>query len=256
MKLLIKIITVLWLTTVPDSTTYPGEVFTDTADFDAGIRLLLPHYDAMLEAIANCLPATATQVLELGCGTGELSMRVLCRCPVAQLIAVDYSPRMLSYAQAKIEAAGFGRVTWVEADFGNWAEGEPEVLPISKYDACVSSLAIHHLSDATKLSLFRKIHQSLKPGGCFWNADPTPPESQSLASVYQTVREAWTAQQGATLAVVKAKTSIGKPTHGHSTHDHLATLRAHLDMLAKAGFQGLDVPWKYYGLAVFGGFTG
>ncbi len=236
-------------------TTYPGEIFTDTSDFDAGIRLLLPHYDAMLDAVANCLPATATQVLELGCGTGELSLRVLRQCPSARLTAVDYSPRMLSYAQAKIEAAGFNRVSWIEADFGDWAEGGLEALPINSFDACVSSLAIHHLRDPLKQSLFRQIHRNLKPGGCFWNADPTPPESQVLARLYQIVREAWTAQQGTALAAVKAKTGHGKPTHGHSSHDHLATLSAHLTMLEDAGFHNLDVPWKYYGLAVFGGFA-
>jgi len=237
------------------TTTYPGEVFTDTADFDSGIRLLLPYYDEMLDAIARCLPPTAGRVLELGCGTGELSLKVLRQCTTAQLIAVDYSPRMLGYAQAKMEAAGYGdRVTWIEADFGDWAEAKVE-LPLARLDACVSSLAIHHLNDAMKLKLFQRIHQSLKPGGCFWNADPTPPESQVLASAYQAVREEWAARQGTTLAEVKAKTGTGIPSHGHSSHDHLATLTAHLGMLNTAGFEKLDVPWKYYGLAVFGGFA-
>lgn len=54
---------------------YPGEVFANTADFDRGIRLLIPEYKEMLGAIARCLPATASDVL-VGCGTGELSLRV------------------------------------------------------------------------------------------------------------------------------------------------------------------------------------
>ncbi|MEQ8957570.1 MAG: SAM-dependent methyltransferase, partial [Coleofasciculus sp. C2-GNP5-27] len=33
----------------------------------------------------------------------------------------------------------------------------------------------------------------------------------------------------------------------------LATLAAHLEMLKAAGFESVAVPWKYYGLAVFGG---
>lgn len=235
--------------------TYPGEVFADAADFDTGIRLLLPFYDEMLKAIARCLPLTTSQVLELGCGTGELSLKVLHHCTAAQLIAVDYSPRMLGYARTKIEAAGYGdRVTWIEADFGDWVEGEVE-LPVASWDACVSSLAIHHLNDAMKLKLFQRIHQSLKSGGCFWNADPTPPKSQALVPVYQTVREEWAVRQGTTLAEVKAKTGTGIPSYGHSSHDHLATLTAHLAMLDTAGFEKLDVVWKYYGLAVFGGFV-
>jgi len=237
--------------------TFPGEVFADTADFDQGIRLLLPHYDEMLGAIARCIPETAEQILELGCGTGELSLKVLERCPQVRLVAVDYSPRMLTAAQAKLQAAGYGeRVTWVEADFGDWALGERELLPDSEMqlDACVSSLAIHHLSHEMKLKLFQRIHRQLKSGGCFWNADPTPPEAEQLAGAYQTAREEWTAQQGTSVDAVRARMGSGD-SHGHSSHDHLESLTAHLSLLTQAGFHSLDVPWKYYGQAVFGGFA-
>jgi trans-aconitate 2-methyltransferase len=239
------------------SVTFPGEVFADTADFDQGIRLLLPHYDEMLGAITRCLPETAGQILELGCGTGELSLKVLAHCPRMHLVAVDYSPRMLTAAKAKLQAAGYGeRVIWVEADFGDWAMGDRELLsdPAIKLDACVSSLAIHHLSHETKLKLFQRIHQHLQPGGCFWNADPTPPEASQLAEAYQAVREEWTAQQGPNLDAVRAKMG-SRETHGHSSHDHLESLAAHLSLLDQAGFHSLDVPWSYYGQAVFGGFA-
>lgn len=237
--------------------TFPGEVFADTADFDQGIRLLLPHYDEMLEAITRCLPETAEQILELGCGTGELSLKVVGRCPRVHLVAVDYSPRMLTAAKAKLQAAGYGeRVTWVEADFGDWAMGDLELLPDSalQLDACVSSLAIHHLSHEMKLKLFQRIHQRLQSGGCFWNADPTPPEAGQLAEAYQAVRQEWAAQQGTTLDAVRTKMGSGD-THGHSSHDHLESLAAHLSLLSQSGFHALDVPWKYYGQAVFGGFA-
>ena len=99
---------------------FPGEVFANTADFDTGIRHLLPRYDEMLDAIALCLPPTTKTVLELGCGTGELSLKILKRCPDAQLVAVDYSPRMIQFAQNKIHAAGYAdRWTGIEADFGD-----------------------------------------------------------------------------------------------------------------------------------------
>ena len=42
-------------------------------------------------------------------------------------------------------------------------------------------------------------------------------------------------------------------TQGYSSHDQLATITAHLQMLTQAGFPLVAVPWKYYGLAVFGG---
>ena len=232
---------------------FPGEVFADTTDFDTGIRQLLPRYDEMLEVITRCLPSTSRRILELGCGTGELSLKILNRFPDAQVIALDYSPRMLQFAQDKITAAGYQqRWTGIQADFGDWANN-PENLNIgSKFDACVSSLAIHHLQDEMKLKLFERIAASLTQDGCFWNADPTLPESPALAEVYKAAREEWAVEQGINLTEIRAKRATST-TQGYSSQDQLASLDAHFQMLSKAGFKTVAVPWKYYGLAVFGG---
>ncbi|MEA5505278.1 class I SAM-dependent methyltransferase [Halotia wernerae UHCC 0503] len=233
---------------------FPGEVFADTADFDIGIRHLLPRYDEMLEVITHCLPSTTRRILELGCGTGEVSLKILNRFPDAQVIALDYSPRMLQFAQDKITAAGYQQQwTGIQADFGEWANN-PEKLNIGKeFDGCVSSLAIHHLQDEMKLQLFQRIARSLNQEGCFWNADPILPESPTLAEVYQAAREEWAVQQGTNLTEVRAKLGTSN-TQGHSSQDQLATLDAQLQMLTTAGFKIVAVPWKYYGLAVFGGW--
>lgn len=234
---------------------FPGEVFANTADFDSGIRQLLPRYDEMLEVITRCLCATTHRVLELGCGTGELSLKILNRYPEAKIIALDYSPRMLEFAQAKITASGYEqRWTGVQADFGDWAS-RPEEYDIGReFDACVSSLAIHHLEDETKFKLFQQIADSLNPQGCFWNADPVLPELPKLAPVYQSAREEWASQQGIDLTAIRAKVGTSYP-QGYSSPDQLATVDTHLHMLSLAGFETVAIPWKYYGLAVFGGWV-
>lgn len=235
---------------------FPGEVFANTADFDTGIRQLLPRYDEMLGAIARCLPTTTNRILELGCGTGELSLKVLARCPDAQVVAVDYSPRMLQFAKRKIEASGYAdRWTGIEADFGDWANNPALVGIGTGFDACVSSLAIHHLTDEMKLKLFQRIRSSLAPNSWFWNADPILPESPAMAEVYKAAREEWAAQQGTTLAEIRSRLAK-TTTHGHSNQDQLATLPRHLQMLTTAGFDLVAVPWNYFGLAVFGGRVG
>jgi trans-aconitate 2-methyltransferase len=180
---------------------------------------------------------------------------VLQHHPEAHIVALDYSPRMLQFAQAKIAAAGYAqRWTGIEADFGDWAN-HPEKLNIgSEFDACISSLAIHHLHDEMKLKLFQQVAASLKQNGCFWNADPILAESPALADIYQAAREEWARQQGTDLAEIRAKVG-NSPQQGHSNQDQLATLEAHLQMLTQAGFKTVAVPWKYYGLAVFGGWV-
>ena len=244
-----------------DNSIFPGEVFANTADFDKGMRQLLPRYDEMLDVLVRCIANTNQRILELGCGTGELSLKLLRCYPSTQIIAVDYSPRMLQFAKAKIEAAGFAdRWVGIELDFGEWANNYFELSSYlkmtldNKFNACVSSLAIHHLQDEMKCKLFYRIRESLISGGCFWNADPILAESTIMADIYQAVREDWAVQQGTTLAEIRAKIGNSTP-HGYSNPDRLATLSAHLDMLIKAEFEPVAVPWKYYGLAVFGGWV-
>ena len=234
---------------------FPGEVFVNTADFDTGIRRLLPKYDEMLDVLAGCIASNNQRILELGCGTGELTLKVLECYPSAEIVAVDYSPRMLDFARAKIESAGYAsRWTGIELDFGEWANNPNFSGLGDKFNAGISSLAIHHLEDEMKLKLFQRIRESLNAGGCFWNADPVLAESAAIKDIYQAAREDWALSQGETLAQVRA--SVGTSvSYGYSNPDRLATLEAQLEMLAKAGFETVAVPWKYYGMAVFGGFV-
>ena len=244
-----------------DNSIFPGEVFTNTADFDTGMRQLLPRYDEMLDVLVTCTANANQRILELGCGTGELSLKILECYPSAEIVAVDYSPRMLHFAKSKIEAAGFAdRWMGIELDFGEWANNSVDLSSYlsmtidNKFNACISSLAIHHLKDEMKFKLFYRIAESLISGGCFWNADPILAESKIMADIYQAVREDWVDRQRTTLAEIRAK--IGNGTaHGYSNPDQLATLSVHLEMLIKAGFDTVAVPWKYYGLAVFGGWV-
>ncbi|WP_019487024.1 MULTISPECIES: class I SAM-dependent methyltransferase [Kamptonema] len=244
-----------------DNSIFPGEVFANTADFDKGMRQLLPRYDEMLDVLVRCIANTNQRILELGCGTGELSLKLLRCYPYTQIIAVDYSPRMLRFAKAKIEAAGFAdRWVGIELDFGEWANNYCDLSSYlkmtldNKFNACVSSLAIHHLQDEMKSKLFYRIRESLISGGCFWNADPILAESAIAADIYQAVREDWAVQQLTTLTEIRARIGNSIP-HGYSNPDRLATLSVHLEMLIKAGFDPVAVPWKYYGLAVFGGWV-
>jgi len=232
---------------------FPGEVFAETKEFDTNIRQLLPYYDEMLDAIALCVPSQSSRILELGCGTGELTVKILQRCPNAQLVAVDYSPRMIDFVGAKLDNQGErDRVKTLQLDFGAWANDEADVEVGSPFDAIISSLAIHHLTDEMKGKLFQKIARSLNPGGQFWNADPLLPEFPELSDLYQQSRQCWARKQGLDLEAVRSK--IGKSdTQGYSSQDQLATLDTHFQMLKEAGFSKTAAIWKYYNLSVFGG---
>ncbi|MEM8779800.1 MAG: class I SAM-dependent methyltransferase [Cyanobacteria bacterium P01_G01_bin.49] len=236
------------------TTIFPGEVFADPTLFDTGIRQLLPHYEQMLDTLVACVPSTTCRLLELGCGTGELGLKLLKRCPDAHLVAVDYSPRMLVLAEAKLTKAQLNhRVTFIQEDFGAWAKGELPDSIGTDFESCVSSLAIHHLTDEMKQQLFSCIGENLVQGGCFWNADPILQESSQLQEIYSALREKWTMAQGTTITEIRSQIGSSVP-QGYSGQDRLATLESHCTMLTQAGFNTVAVPWRFLGLAIFGGW--
>lgn len=68
------------------------------------------RFSAMFDVLAELLPASFVAV-DLGCGPGSLSQRLLTRFPAAQAIALDMDPVMLALGQGALGTAG-GRLRW------------------------------------------------------------------------------------------------------------------------------------------------
>jgi ubiquinone/menaquinone biosynthesis C-methylase UbiE len=98
-------------------------------------------------------------VLEVGCGTGELTRRARARAGTAAVVVgIDPSAEMIGVARAKSERAGLGidyRLAAIEA------------LPFAdaSFDVVLSSLMMHHLPPDLKLSGLAEVRRVLKPGG-------------------------------------------------------------------------------------------
>ncbi len=95
-------------------------------------------------------------VIDLGCGTGRLTERVLERLPRGRLIAVDFSPAMLEVARANLRPRFPGRVAFVRADAAS--------LPFqTAADVVFSTATFHWILDHD--ALFRSVFAALRPGG-------------------------------------------------------------------------------------------
>jgi tRNA (cmo5U34)-methyltransferase len=135
-------------------------------DYDRTRRKLIPCFDEFYRATIQSLPferGSAIRVLDLGAGTGLLSFYIGSHFHNAHITLVDISDEMMAQARERLQIGG-DRFRFVLADFAQ--------NPIEeKYDAIVSALSIHHLSDACKRELFAKIFAALGQGGLFINAD-------------------------------------------------------------------------------------
>lgn len=125
------------------------------------------RFAAMFDVLAELLPASFV-ALDLACGPGSISQRLLDRFPDARAIAVDIDPVMLAIGRGALGTVD-GRLRWIEADLASpgWLEGLGE----TQIDAVLSSTALHWLEPEPLARLYHDLGQRLRPGGLLLNAD-------------------------------------------------------------------------------------
>lgn len=149
------------------------------------------RFTAMFDALAELLP-TSFVALDLACGPGSISRRLLARFPEARAIAVDIDPVMLAIGRGAIGTVD-GRLRWIETDLASpdWLEGLGE----ARVDAVLSTTALHWLEPEPLARLYHDLGRLLRPGGLFLNGDNMAfgPALPSFARLSQRVLdEQWT----------------------------------------------------------------
>ena len=131
-----------------DAAGYDADVLNESHPIRAG-------YDAVLNWVSKKSSITDDFiVLDLGCGTGNLSLRLK---HFKQLVCVDISDNKLEIARSKL--ADFDNVEFVKADLLEYFEDA------AIFDAIISTYTLHHLTEDEKSILFEQIYHSLQPGG-------------------------------------------------------------------------------------------
>jgi tRNA (cmo5U34)-methyltransferase len=214
----------------------------EAPDFDRLITSLVPGYGEMVDTLVRVLPfeaSTGFRVLDLGCGTGAVAHAVLTAFPTAHVTCIDIAAPMIANARAKL--AGFERVEYVVGDF-------QAVEFCGAYDAVVSSLALHHLnSDDEKRAVYTHIYNALNSGGVFFNADVVLGSSDVLQRVYLAQWRTFMRRS------VSQEDIDGTWMPRYEAEDRPAPLVDQLTWLTTIGFCDVDVVWKYYNFAVYGG---
>ncbi|WP_406512698.1 class I SAM-dependent methyltransferase [Streptomyces sp. NBC_00161] len=120
----------------------------------------------MVEALVGPTP----RVLDLACGTGSITDRVLKRFPESTTTGVDLDPALLTIARGHFD--GDRRVTFVTADLKDpdWTSA----LPYDTYDAVLTATALHWLHSPDLAVLYGQLAPLVRPGGVFMNADHMP----------------------------------------------------------------------------------
>lgn len=155
--------------------------------WDAQQTGYVPHreerFRVMFDVLEALLPAEFT-ALDLACGPGSLSQRLLDRFPEARCVALDMDPVMLAIGEGALGDMD-GRLRWVRGDIAEpgWV-AEPGEGPV---DAVLSTTALHWLSAPELVRLYRELGELVRPGGVFINGDnmdfgPDLPTIQQFAA--------------------------------------------------------------------------
>jgi len=129
--------------------------------YDLATRLVFGRrYDEIARAIAAEAPDGGT-VVDLGCGPGEVLMRVATLAPSLDLTGVDVDAEMIERAQRKADR----RFPWAAARGPRFVVADAGALTFAdeSIDLVVSSYAVHHLPD--RHAARSEIMRVLKPGG-------------------------------------------------------------------------------------------
>jgi SAM-dependent methyltransferase len=139
--------------------------------WDAQQERFNPDRERRFSAMFDVLEAAVRgrrRVLDLGCGPGSLSARLLRRFPRATSVAVDYDPVVLRVGRGALGTCG-GRLTWVDAKLGapDWSRA----LPRGRFDAALSTTALHWLGAPELRQLYADLARRIRPGGLVLNGD-------------------------------------------------------------------------------------
>ena len=195
--------------------------------------------DLITQAAASTTPK-ATAVLDIGCGAGNYTLKMLQVVPNMDCRLVDLSRPMLDRAVERVTASTTGTVTAVQGDVRELDLGEGTV------DVILAAAVLHHLrTDDEWRSVFAKFRAALRPGGSIWISDlitHTTPEVQSMM---------WR-RYGDYLTAFKGEAYRDQVFAYIEQEDTPAPLMYQIDMLREVGFRNVELLHKNSCFAAFG----
>ncbi len=186
----------------------------------------IPHRLEGEMMVLELLEAGVERVLDLGTGDGRLLGLVRLAHPNCRGVAVDFSPSMLAAARAR-----FADVDGIRVEEHDLDRSLPHGW--GRFDAVISSFAIHHVVDTRKRTLYEEIGRLLVPGGVFVNLEHVASPTEALHLEF--LRE------------------IGVDPVDDDPSNKLLAVEPQLAWLRQCGFVDVDCHWKWRELAVLAG---
>jgi tRNA (cmo5U34)-methyltransferase len=205
-----------------------------SATIDAPLAL------ALVSQAAAVVTPRAKHVLDVGCGAGNYTLKLLEQLPGLDATLVDLSRPMLERAEQRVKEKTKGKVTTLQGDIRELKLGE------GSFDIILASAVLHHLrEDAEWLQVFSAFHRALRPGGSIWIFD-------LVQSSIPPVQEMMWKRYGEYLAELKDAEYRDHVFAYVEKEDTPRPLLFQIDTLRRAGFSQVEILHKNSCFAAFG----
>ncbi|HEX7446779.1 MAG TPA: class I SAM-dependent methyltransferase [Pirellulales bacterium] len=195
---------------------------------------------ALVAEAAAAVTPHARCVLDVGCGAGNYTLKLLEHLANLDVTLIDLSQPMLDRAAQRVRQATKGRVAAIQGDIREVALADRE------FDLVLAASVLHHMrTDDEWRQVFRAFHQALRPGGSIWIFDLVV---SSLPAVEQLMRQRY----GQYLTSLRDDAYRQEVFAYIEREDTPQTLAYQLDLLRDVGFAQVEVLHKNLCFAVFG----
>jgi len=206
-----------------------------TSTIDAPLSMEL-----ITQAAARANP-NARRILDIGCGAGNNTLKLLQLIQPAECHLLDLSMPMLERAEARIRSVTEAEVSVFQSDL--------RVAPLQEgvYDIVIAAAVLHHLrDDADWEHAFQKIFDALAPGGSFWITDLVAHEGVAVS-------ELMTERYSDYLVSVGGDAYRDKVFAYIEVEDTPRSVTYQIELMRRVGFTQIDVLHKHTAFAAFGG---
>ena len=190
---------------------------------------------------AKAVTPGATNLLDIGCGAGNYSLKMLSKLPDLNCTLNDLSLPMLEAAKKRVSASTTGTVKTIQMDMR-----ELDLEPRS-YDIVLAAATLHHLRDDDDwMNVFTKIYEALTPGGSFWISDLISHDSTALNELFKSY-------YGDYLESLDGPVFKKKVFDYIDYEDTPRSIEFQLALMKKVGFRNVEILHKNLCFAAFGG---
>jgi tRNA (cmo5U34)-methyltransferase len=199
---------------------------------------------ALIARAAAAATPLGRHVLDIGCGAGNYTLKMLEHLPNLDVTLIDLSQPMLERAEERVRKVTAGKIKAIQGDIREIS------FPDGGFDIILAAAVLHHLRGEEEWrAVFASLYRTLRPGGSIWMFDMV---ESSIPAIQQLMRQRY----GEYLSQLKDDAYRDHVFAYVEKEDTPRSLLFQVDLLREVGFCDAEILHKNACFAAFGAMKG